>query len=150
MVACLCGERAEGEVIFTGTVVDSPNGSVFFQELEYPKNGVYTFDVESVTRGDPLDGRVYSGPGCGSSFLVGATYRVHAHMVAADADWMGNSADVPLAASMCMAGEFLEPASPLIAISAMALSPQGMIVIVGGMAMAAAIGTLLWRRMRSS
>jgi hypothetical protein len=150
VAACMCVPQEQGQVVFTGTVVDSPNGSVFFQEFEIPKNGVYTFDVESVTRGDALDGRVYTGPGnCASAFLVGATYRVHARMVAADEDWMRGPPDVPLATGMCMANELLEPANPLIALSAMALSPRGMILIVGGLAVAAAAAIYLRRRMSS-
>jgi hypothetical protein len=104
---------------------------------------------------DALDGRVYTGPGNGrvhrpgSAFLVGATYRVHARMVAADEDWMRGPPDVPLATGMCMANELLEPANPLIALSAMALSPRGMILIVGGLAVAAAAAIYLRRRMSS-
>ena len=150
VVACLCGGQEQGEVVFTGTVKDSPNGAVFFQEYEIPKNGVYTFEVESVTRGDPLDGRVYSGMGnCGGFFLVGGTYRVHADRMAADQDWMGNPPDVPLATSTCMAGELLEPPSPLIAIGAMAVTPQGLIVIVGGLVLVAVAGMHLGRRLGS-
>lgn len=149
VAACQCMGQAEGEVVFTGTVVDSPNGSVFFQELEIPKHGVYTFDVTSVTRGDARDGRVYSGPGnCASAFPVGATYLVHATLLRADQDW-GNPPDVPLVTGMCMAGELLEPANPLIALRAMALSPMGMLGILGGLALLAAIGIYLRRRRQS-
>ena len=43
----------------------------------------------------------------------------------------------------------VDPANPLIALGAMALAPQGLILIVGGLALVAAIGILLGRQKRS-
>jgi hypothetical protein len=149
VAACLCAGESPGDVVFTGTVVDSPNAfsEDLLRELFVAQPGVYTFDVESVTRGDPLDGRVYSGPGnCNSHFQVGATYRVHASEVGPGEEFPGIPPGVPLVTGMCMAGELLEPADPLIAIRALALSPPGMILIGGSLALLAAAGIYLRRR----
>ena len=151
VAACLCGGESQGDVVFTGTVMDSPNGAILLPELFVSQPGVYTFDVQSVIRGDPLDGRVYSGHGsCNSFFELGATYRVHAWMAGPGEDYLGNPSDVPLATDMCMAGELLEPASPLIVIRAVALSPLGAILIISGLMLMAVVGVSLRRRRTTS
>jgi hypothetical protein len=145
--ACLCAGESPGDVVFTGMVVDSPNEPIFLRDLFIPSAGVYTFDVQSVIRGDPRDGRVYSGPGnCTGFFELGANYRVHARMMDATEEYTGRPPDVPLLTGMCMAGELLEPPNPLVAINALAFSPPGMILIVGGLALVATIGIYLRRR----
>ena len=151
VAACQCISQSAGDVVFTGTVVDSPNGSIFFSELEVPRPGVYTFDVESVTRGDPLDGRVFSGPGnCNSAFHLGAKYRVHARAVDPGDERAGNTSGVPLQTGPCMAGELIEAADPLIAIRAMAASRPGLILIGGSLAVLATAWLYLrYRRTRS-
>lgn len=81
-----------GEVVFTGTVTDSPNCSFLLRDAFEGTADVFTFDVESVTRGDPMDGRVYTSSGhggCGRVFELGATYRVHADVVDPDAKYLG-------------------------------------------------------------
>lgn len=151
VAACTCLDELPGDVVFTGKVVDSPNGSIFFSELEVPQSGVYTFDVDSVTRGDPLDGRVFSGPGnCSSLFQLGATYRVHARVVDPGEEYPWNRSGVPLETNLCMAGELIEPADPLIAIRALAASPPGMILIGGSLAFLSAALIYLRRRRTSS
>jgi hypothetical protein len=147
VAACLCAGESPGDVVFTGTVVGGPNDAIFLRDLAIPSAGVYTFDVRSAIRGDPRDGRVYSGPGdCTALFELGATYRVHARVMDPAEEYTGRPPDVPLLTGMCMAGELLEPPNPLVAINALAFSPPGTILIVGGLALVAAIGIYLRRR----
>ena len=150
VAACVCAEAADGDVVFTGTVTGSPNGFVLVPELWMPQTGVYTFDIESVTRGDPLDGRVYSGYGsCNSLFEVGGTYLVHAQMVDPAETQAGNPPDVPLLTHMCMANELLEPPPPPPAIIAWARSVPGVLVLGGGLVLVLVGASYLWYSRRS-
>jgi hypothetical protein len=151
VVACVCAGESEGDVVFTGKVVDSPNEHIMLHDIWVPNGGVYTFDVESVVYGDPLDGRVYSGPGnCNNFFEVGATYRVHAHVVEPGEE-SGNPPDVPLVTGLCMAGELLEPPAPLTAIGAWAVSLPGVLVLsAAGFALIVGSAAYLYWHRRST
>lgn len=150
VAACVCADAAEGDVVFTGKVTGSPNGFVLSPELFMPQTGVYTFDVESVTRGDPLDGRVYSGFGnCNSLFEVGGTYLVHAEVVDPAETRAGNPTDVPLLTNMCMANELLEPPPPPHAIVAWARSLPGVLVLGGGLFVVIVGASYLWYSRRT-
>ena len=135
VAACVCGDLAEGDVVFDGTVVDSPNEAFLFPELSPPSSGVYTFAVSSVIRGNALDGRVFSGQGdCTRSFEVGATYRVHAQLSAPDQE-ASAPADARLATGQCLAGELLEGPPPLNRAVDWARSVPGALVLGIGLLM---------------
>lgn len=147
VVACQCGELEEGDVVFTGTVVDSPNELTLLHDIRPADPGVYTFDVESVTRGDARDGRVSSGGAtCEGSYEVGAKYRVHARHGPEDEN------GVSLAMGPCMvAPELMAPPAPLTALPYWALSLRGVLVLsVAGLALLLGIGAYLYWRPRSS
>lgn len=133
VMACQCMGREEGDVVFTGTVTDSPNELSLLHDVFLANSGVYTFDVESVQRGEAFDGRVHSGGRtCESAYQVGATYRVHAGYVP-DESGEGNSAGVSLAIGPCMvAPELLAPQTPLTAFPYWALSSGGVLALSAG------------------
>lgn len=145
--ACQCMGRLPGDVVFTGTVIDSPNELGLFHDV-FANAGVYTFDVLSVERGEVFDGRVYSGGlTCESAYQVGATYRMHAGDVAEGSDWIPS--DVSLAIGSCMTqAELIAPRTPLTAFPHWLLSSEGVQVLaVVGLALLVTIGVYLsWRR----
>lgn len=145
VVACQCMGLDRGDVVFTGTVVDSPNELTPLHDIWLAKPGVYTFDVESVERGDALDGRVYSsGATCESAYQVGATYRVHARDISRDQD-SGGPAGVSLAMGPCMVNaEMVAPAATFAAIPYWALSTSGVLVLGSGLFLALVGGASVW------
>jgi len=145
VVACLCGDLDEGDVIFTGRIVDSPNELTLLHDIWLANRGVYTFDVESVERGDALDGRVHSsGATCESAYQVGARYRVHARHIPRDQD-SGIPTDVSLAMGPCMVhAEMLAPFATFAAIPYWALSSSGVLVLGSGLFFAMVGTAYLW------
>jgi hypothetical protein len=145
VLACLCGELEEGDVVFTGTVVDSPNELTLLHDIWLANSGVYTFDVESVERGDALDGRVHSsGATCESAYQVGARYRVHARHIPRDQD-SGVPTDVSLAMGPCMVhAEMVAFPASIAAIPYWALSSTGVLVLGSGLFLALVGGAYLW------
>jgi hypothetical protein len=152
LAACQCMGQNSGDVVFTGTVVDSPNELSLLHDVFLANPGVYTFDVESVERGDALDGRVYSGGAtCESAYQVGATYRVHASHTSDD-HVRGSAPGVSLAIGSCMVGpELLAPQTPLTALPYWALSSQGLPVLsITGFAVLLGIAAYVISRRRST
>jgi len=151
VVACLCMGLEEGDVIFTGEIVDSPNELSLLHDIFLANPGVYTFDVESVERGDALDGRVHSsGATCESAYQVGAKYRVHARHMPADEN-SGSPAGVSLAMGPCMVhAEMVAFPASFAAIPYWALSSSGVLVLGSGLFLAIAGGGYLWYARRES
>ncbi len=116
VMACLCGDAAEGEVEFVGTATNGPGNvlRVLAPGLVSHSAGTYTFSVEQVIRGDASDARVYTpwgGGACGRNFVIGATYEVHADYAES---WYGSRTfEAPLFTTTCMQGSELRPASVL-------------------------------------
>jgi LPXTG-motif cell wall-anchored protein len=153
VVACLCSHVDRGDVVFIGTVTDSPNRSILLRDVFEGAAGVYTFDVDSVTRGDPKDGRVYTPAGfggCGRVFELGATYRVHAEVVTPDDQLLGRRPGVALATGTCMEGELLDPPDQVVAFQSLIFTPQGIGLMAVGLGLVAGTGIYARRRRRSS
>jgi hypothetical protein len=148
--ACTCaGSARPGAVVFTGTVVDTPED--FALELFSGSAGVFTFDIESVTRGDPGDGRVFTGygfGGCGWTYQLGATYLVHAAIVEPDGEWLGLRPGVPLATDSCMQGAQVAPAWPGSVIGAWLGRPPVALGAVGVLMALAAVYLVVRGRQR--
>ncbi len=144
VAACQCMGLDRGDVVFTGTLVGSPNEPTLLHDIFLANSGVYTFDVESVERGDPLDGRAYSsGATCEAAYEVGATYRVHARQTPTE------PTGATLAMGPCMVpAEMVSPRPPLAAIPYWALSSTGVVVLGAGLFLAVAGGTYLWSSRR--
>lgn len=132
-------------------MIDSPNELTLLHDIWGANRGVYTFDVESVERGDALDGRVHSsGATCESAYQVGARYRVHARHIPRDQD-SGIPTDVSLAMGPCMVhAELVAFPASIAAIPYWALSSTGVLVLSIGLFIAVVGGGSLWyyRRQR--
>jgi hypothetical protein len=133
VAACQCMGLDEGDVVFTGTVIDSPNELTLLHDIWVAQPGVYTFDVESVERGNAFDGRVHSsGATCESAYEVGATYRVHARNRPGDEG--GSPTGVSLSMGPCMVtAQRVAAPAPLTALPYWALSFRGVLVLGAGL-----------------
>jgi hypothetical protein len=144
VLACQCMGLDEGDVVFTGTVVDSPNELAPLHDIWLPAAGVYTFDVESVERGESFDGRVSSGGAtCESAYQVGATYRVHAHHAPMDRQ---QSAATLAMGSCTVRPELVAPAAFFTALPYWALSSNGLPWLGGGLLLAVLAGAYRYSR----
>jgi hypothetical protein len=152
VAACICNPMSEGDVVFDGIVVDSPNDPGLLHDIMLiPGPGLYAFDVESVAHGDALDGRVHTGPGnCSSLFELGATYRIHARVAEPSEKYLGMPPGVSLTTNMCMANELREPPPPLLALGGWARSSQGLLVLGSGLFFVIVGASYLWYSRRTS
>jgi len=146
VVACTCGDRAEGDVVFVGTATNGPASilGALLPDMAYGKAGTYTFSVDHVLRGDASDARVFTPAPegtCGRDFVIGAIYEVHADY---GEYWMGDyTFDAPLVTTICLQGSELQPAS---ALGFLSYRPSNLGLIVAAVLIAGAIALMLIRR----